>query len=392
MAAAPAPQPSFTVEGNRLTLLDHGPARLRHLLDLIAGATRSLRVLYYIYLDDDAGTQVRQALLHAAARGVEVSLIVDGLGSEPAARDGFFDPLRAAGADVCRFEPRFGRRYLLRNHQKLALADGETDRPRCIVGGFNIEDDYFGTADQQAWRDLGLLVEGPAAGRLTGYYDALESWIQQPRAPLRRLTRILKDWSEPAGRARWVLGGPTRHLSPWARQLRHEMRRARRFDLIAGYFAPNPAMLRRLDRLGRRGQVRIVLPSRNDHEAAIWASRFTYAGLLRKGVRVFEYLPTKLHTKLFVVDEVAFVGSANFDIRSMFLNMEIMLRIEDKAFADHVRAYVEGEIAQSVEITPALYKAHMTPWRRVKQAAAFFVITVLDYNVTRGLNFGRKDL
>jgi cardiolipin synthase len=139
--AAPAPQPSFTVDGNRLTLLDHGPRRLQALLHLIAGATTSLRVLYYIYVDDDAGTRVRQALLDAQARGVAVSLIVDGLGSEPAAREHFFDPLREAGAQVCRFEPRLGRRYLLRNHQKLALADDETDAARCIIGGFNLEDD-----------------------------------------------------------------------------------------------------------------------------------------------------------------------------------------------------------------------------------------------------------
>ncbi len=76
------------------------------------------------------------------------------------------------------------------------------------------------------------------------------------------------------------------------------------------------------------------------------------------------------------------------DIRSMFLNLEIMLRIDDPAFAAHARAYVEGEIAESEAITPALYKARTTPWRRVKQAAAYFVMAVLDYNVTRRLNFG----
>jgi cardiolipin synthase len=215
-----------------------------------------------------------------------------------------------------------------------------------------------------------LLVEGPAAARLAGYYDALQAWIRQPKAPLRRLRHLLKHYSEPAGQVRWLLGGPTRQLSPWARQVRADLRRARRFDLIAGYFAPNPAMLRRLDRLGRRGQVRIVLPSKNDHETAIWASRFTYAGLLRKKVQIYEYQPTKLHTKLFAIDDVAFVGSANFDIRSMFLNMEIMLRIDDPAFTAHIRSYIDGEIAQSLRITPELYKARTTWWRRVKQAGA----------------------
>ncbi|WP_413716401.1 phospholipase D-like domain-containing protein [Sphingomonas sp. R1] len=382
----PLSQPSFTVEGNRLTLLPEGPERLQALLALIAGAERTLRVLYYIYLDDEAGAAVRQALIDAAGRGVRTYLIIDGLGSEHAQGNDFFEPLHAAGVEVCRFVPRWGRRYLLRNHQKLALAD----EARVIVGGFNIESSYFGTVADQAWRDIGLLVEGPAAERLTGYFDALAAWAKRPRASLRSLGRTLKAWSEPEGATRWLFGGPMRRLSPWARVVKHDMERARSLDLIAAYFAPSPAMLRRLDKAGRRGRVRLVLPAKLDHTAAIWAARFTYAGLLRKGVQIHEYQPTKLHTKLYVIDDVVHIGSANFDIRSMFLNLELMLRVADPAFAAHVRAYVDGEVAQSERITPELYKARTGWWTRVKQLGAYFVMAVLDYNVTRRLNFGDR--
>ena len=381
---APATQPTFTVDGNRLTMLDTGPRRIEALIALIEGARTSLRFLYYIYVDDRTGTRVRDALIMAAQRGVQVSLIVDALGSDRAQDHHFFDPLREAGASVCSFVPRFGRRYLLRNHQKLAIAD----EARAIIGGFNIEDAYFGTPAEHAWRDLGLSVDGPAAKRLAGYFDSLERWTQRPRAPLRALAKMLKRWSEERGNARWLLGGPTNRLSPWARTSKREMDRADRIDLIAGYFAPGPAMLRRLDRAGRRGQVRVVLPSKTDHGAAIWASRFTYAGLLRKKVQIYEYAPTKLHTKLFVIGDVVHIGSANFDVRSMFLNLELMLRVEDADFAAHVRAYVDGEIANSVPITRDYYKQFTTPWRRVKQATAYFVMAILDYNVTRRLNFG----
>jgi cardiolipin synthase len=207
---------------------------------------------------------------------------------------------------------------------------------------------------------------------------------------MRSLARTLDQWSEPEGATRWLLGGPMRRLSPWARMVKRDMECARTIDLIAAYFAPNPAMLRRLDKAGQRGRVRLVLPSKLDHGAAIWAARFTYAGLLRKNVQIYEYQPTKLHTKLFVIDDVVHIGSANFDIRSMFLNLELMLRIEDPAFAAYVRSYVEGEIAQSERITPELYKARTGPWTRLKQLAAYFVMAVLDYNVTRRLNFGPR--
>jgi len=97
LPADPPPQPVFAVEGNRLTLLDTGPRRLDTLFDLIDGARRSLRLLYYIYTDDGVGERVREALAAAAARGVEVTLIVDGLGSDPAYDRDFFAPLREAG-------------------------------------------------------------------------------------------------------------------------------------------------------------------------------------------------------------------------------------------------------------------------------------------------------
>ena len=388
----PSPQPDFIVDGNRLTLLDDGPRRLDALLALIDGATRSLRILYYIYADDEAGQRVNAAMIAAAQRGVTVALIVDGFGSDDAARADFFDPLEAAGIAVCRFSARFGRRYLLRNHQKLALADGEDQDARIIVGGFNVEDDYFGTIADNAWRDLGLLIQGPAAGRLTGYFDALSDWIHQPKGKLRRLNHALRRYSETRGPTRWLIGGPTRRLSPWARAVREDMRRATRIDIIAGYFTPSPTMLRRLDRAGRRAAtVRIVTAAKSDNNATIAAARFTYAGLLRKGVQLFEYQPTKLHTKLYVIDDAVHIGSANFDMRSLFINMELMIRIEDRAFADHVRGYVDGEVDRSIEITKALYQANTNWLQRLKQFSAYFLVAVVDPNVSRGLNFGIED-
>lgn len=392
LPAEPPPQPVFAVEGNRLTLLDTGPRRLDTLLDLIARAQRSLRLLYYIYTDDSVGERVRGALVAAAARGVEVTLIVDGLGSDPAYDRDFFAPLRAAGGRVCFFEPRLGRRYLLRNHQKIALADAEAEDARIIIGGFNIQDDYFGAPGTGAWRDLGLLVEGPAAARLAGYFDALWRWARRPRAPLRVLRKALAEWSEPAGKLRWLLGGPTRRLSPWARAVRRDLKHARRIDILAAYFFPSPAMLMRLDRAARRGgQVRVIVPSITDNYLTLHAARFTYRGLLRRGVRIFEYLPTKLHTKLFVIDDAVQIGSANFDTRSLFLNLEVMLRIEDHAFAAHVRAYVDAEVARSLEVTPTLNRVRTGLWTRIKQAAVYLVVAVLDYRVTRFLNFGPRD-
>jgi cardiolipin synthase len=203
---------------------------------------------------------------------------------------------------------------------------------------------------------------------------------------MRDLRRALRRWSEPNGAVRWLLGGPARRLSPWARTLRTDMRAARSASLIAAYFAPSPAMLRRLDKVGIRGSVRVLTAARSDNTTTIAAARFTYPGLLRKGVRIFEYQPAKLHTKLYIVDDAVHVGSANFDMRSLFLNMELMLRIDDSAFADRMRALFEHELEDSVEIK----LKDVTGWghtlARARNAAAYFLVSVLDYGVTRRLN------
>lgn len=380
-----ADAPTTEVDGHRLTLLPDGPARLAALLDVIASARTSLRVLFYIWEPDATGTRVRDALAQARARGVVVTLLLDGFGAGNTSA-AFFDPLRHAGAHVCRYHPRIGRRYLLRNHQKLVLADERV----AMVGGFNVADDYFGTAAQGAWRDLGLIVDGPASARLAAYYDALIDWTDRERPTMRDLRRLIVRWTEgqAEGRIRWLLGGPTRRLSPWARQVLRDISVARRLDMIAAYFGPTPPMLRRIGRVARRGRARLVSAAKSDNGATVGAARHTFNVLLRKGVEIWEYRATKLHTKLLIVDDAVYIGSANFDVRSTYLNLELTVRLEDAAFARRMAAFVDGELADSERITPELHGTRATLWARLRWAVSRLVVGAIDYNVTRRLNFG----
>jgi cardiolipin synthase len=372
------------VEGNRLTLLPSGPERLDDLIALIDGAKRSLRLLYYIFEADASGARVRDALLGAMARGVAVSLLVDGFGTD--ANEDFFRPLIEGDAHFCRFVPRWGRRYLLRNHQKLALADEES----VIVGGFNVSDEYFGSIEDGAWRDLGLRVEGPSVRCLAKYFDDLLAWAKDPHARIRQLRRMLSQHSVTEGRMHWLFGGPTRRLSPWARSVKNDMLRARRLDMIAAYFAPSRAMLRRIYGVARRGQARIVTAAKSDNNATIGAARHTYWRLLKRGAQVYEYQPTKLHTKLIVIDDVVHIGSANFDMRSLYLNLEMMLRVDDAGFAADMRRFVDGEIAHSKQITLAEHRKQRTWLNRLLWGVAYFVVATADYTLARRLNFGPK--
>jgi cardiolipin synthase len=382
-AASPTPRRSLMVDGNRLTVLADGPERLEALLALIDGAERSLRLLYYIYRADRSGHLVQEAMERALDRGVGVSLMIDGWGYY--APEHFFDRLIAKGLILCRFHPTYGRRYLIRNHQKMALAD----EGKALIGGFNVEDSYFGTVEDGAWRDLGLLVEGPAAARLAPYYEELIAWVLTRGARIRSLNRLIYRYSENHGALQWTLGGPTRGLSPWARATSRDLLSSCDVEMIAAYFAPTWAMLRRIGRVGRRGRARIVMAAKSDNHATIAAARYTYKNLLRRGVQIFEYLPTKLHTKLVVLDDIVHIGSSNFDIRSLYLNLEMMLRVDDPGFAAMMRGYFEEELAASEPITSALHRQRSGWWMRFVQAVSFFLVTTADYTITRRLNFSR---
>ena len=159
-------------------------------------------------------------------------------------------------------------------------------------------------------------------------------------------------------------------------------------EMIAAYFAPTWAMLRRIARAGANGRARIITAAKSDNHATIAAARHTYKRLLKRGVEIFEYAPAKLHSKLLVLDDVVHIGSSNFDIRSLYLNLEMMLRVDDPDFAAMMRRYFEGELQASTAITAQLHKKRASWFNRLRWALSFYLVTSADYTVTRRLNLG----
>ncbi len=383
LPADPVPKPPITAEiaGSRLELIESGEARLRVLLALIAGAEQSIKMLMYMFSADRVGEAVRDALVEAARRGVEVRVLIDGFGSD--APTDFFTPLDQAGGEQCVFNPSYGRRYLLRNHQKLVVIDDRV----VIVGGANIDETYLSDRGVDHWRDLWLRLEGPEAEMPSRYFDTLFRWSTHHRPRLNYARRRLAEYSEWRGPLQWKFSGPLSLRNSWWRSIGQDIRRGKRLDMIFAYFAPPGAMLRRIGRLGRRGQARIITAAKSDNDATIAAARHSYSRLLRRHVEMYEYQPAKLHTKLAIVDDVVHIGSSNFDYRSLYINMEIMLRIKDAGFAAAMRGYFERELADGTWITPALHKRRSNPWRRLKWAVSHFLVNIMDYTVTRRLNF-----
>ena len=372
------------IAGNRLQLIETGQQRFAMLLELIGNAQSSIEMLMYMFNPDRDGDAVRNALSDAARRGVNVRLLIDGFGS--AAPPEFFTSLKRAGGDYCVFNPSWGRRYLLRNHQKLIVIDDQT----VLVGGANIDATYLDDRSSKHWRDLWLRLDGPEAALPAKYFDTLFRWSKRKGSKLRSLKRMVAEYNEWRGPLQWKFSRPLSMRNSWWRSIGRDIKRAKRLDMVFAYFAPPGAMIRRIGRVGRRGRARIINAAKSDNIATVAAARHSYSRLIRRHVEIYEYPPAKLHTKLAIVDDIVHVGSSNFDYRSFYINLEIMLRIKDAGFADAMRGYFERELKDCKWITHEVHRRRAGLWPRIKWALSHFLVNVMDYSVTRRLNLVRR--
>jgi cardiolipin synthase A/B len=372
------------IHDHHLSVIVEGQARFDALRTAIDQAQRRIRLFYYIFVGDAHGGMIRDALIAAAKRGVHVTVLIDGFGSQDLPAD-FFAELARYNAEIISFIPRFGRRYLLRNHQKMMIIDDDY----ALIGGANIATDYFSDVQRGGqWHDLMLTIRGGAVLRLGAYHDDLSKWMRGDKRTIRRLQAILRLYSDADGPLRWLMGGPFQRLSPFTRTLRADMQLAYSLDMIQAYFAPDFSFLRLLNRIARTGRLRIVTAAQSDNSTTIGAARHCYPGLLRRGGNVYEYTLAKLHMKLIVVDEVVYIGSANCDTRSLFINVELMLRIEDSPFANTMRRLCAEHHNHSQPVDKHWLKRSSGPFRRLRWFIAYFLVTTVDYTITRRINIG----
>ena len=378
------PGKKFRVSDHDLHFIHEPDDRLLAILKLIAAAKQSVRMLFYMFDPDASGREVLAALTEAASRGLKVSLIIDSFGSSDTPH-AFFEPLLAAGGQYHCFSSRWGVGYFVRNHQKILIID---DR-HALIGGYNITDQYFGRKGDESWEDLGLIVTGAEVPKLAAYYDELHKLSGDGRIPFKKMRKLTRDWHPGAGKLKWLVGGPTNRMSSWGLSLKQAMQNASHVDIVAAYFSPSQTVLRRIANVTRKANgSRLVMAGKSDNGATVSAARLLYRYLLKRKAKIYEFQPRPLHSKLFIVDDVVFIGSANLDVRSLFINMEIMLRIEDAAFAEYMRGFVDDMVSQSEPQTAALLARRDSYWTRFKSGFAYFLVNTLDYTIGRRIKFG----
>jgi len=338
------------VDGNRVDLLPGGETAYPEMIESIEQAESYVFMTTYIFETNKTGRQFIDALGRAAKRGLDVRVLIDGVGEY------YYFPrastlLKKQGVAVARFIPP---RILppnihinLRNHRKILIADGQT----AFTGGMNIGDRHLTDRITNRARviDMHFRLKGPVVMQIEQSF--MEDWTfctgematPRPNNPA------------PCGPAicRAITDGPNEEINKLATIILGAISSSREQVLImTPYFLPSLEMISALQSAALRGiDVKIVLPAKNNLPFIHWATNNMLWELLYWGVRVYYQPPPFVHTKLFVIDQqYAQIGSANFDPRSFRLNFELSVEIYDQYVAQTIAEHIEHRISHSQPI------------------------------------------
>lgn len=333
---------------NHVELLIDGAATFDSVFQSIDEATESIWVQFFIIHDDRLGRTLSDKLICAARRGVQCRVLYDQVGSKGLASS-WAENLRREGIAVEPFvtNRQFGRNFQInfRNHRKLVITDSRV----AFLGGLNVGDEYMGWSRRFGpWRDTHLRIEGPA---VAGFQlSFLEDWnyttdeIAPLRLPSPSLTHGGKATIFP------IASGPAENWSICPAVYLSTIHCAtRRLWIASPYFVPSSPLFYAICHAAIRGvDVRIILPRMADHILP-WLSSFTYYPKLREaGVKVWRYEPGFMHQKVLLADDdMALVGSINFDYRSFMLNFELSAAVQDEKFAADVEAMFLADFDKS---------------------------------------------
>lgn len=343
------------VSGNSAELMKDSDTAIDRMIADIDAAERHVHLAFYIWLPDNNGKKMVEALKRACARGVTCRAMVDDLGSRDLIKSPYWKDMKKAGVQLLRalkigsllLRAIFGR-IDLRNHRKILVIDNRVT----YCGSQNCADPAFlPKAKYAPWVDAVMRFQGPVV-RQNQHLFATD-WMANGGQDL---GDVLHEPSEPPGEgfpAQVIASGPTLRASTMPEMFTSLMYAAQRELVITTpYYVPDASIQAAICAAANRGvDVTFVMPARNDDFAVGATSRSYYLDMLTAGVKLYEYPLGLLHTKSMVVDgEVTLIGSANLDRRSFELNYENNILLRDPAASAAVRARQDAYIADSLPV------------------------------------------
>ncbi len=317
--------------GNAVRLVTTGEQAYAELEAGIRNARHSIHITTFILSRDDTGRHIVKLLAQRAREGVKVRLLLDAVGCLISSRR-FANPIRKAGGEVVRFMPVIPLSSRgsanLRNHRKIAIFDQHT----AIIGGHNLAREYMGPQPwKKRWTDFGAVIDGPGAALLNEVF--LADWAF---ASGQSLETLHAERNPAAVRGKGeaelqiIASGPDVNGDPLYEGIVSMVQEAEQsIWIVTPYFIPDEVLLRSLIVKARAGKdVTLIIPARSNHPVTDYARRHYVRQLTLAGARVLHYNRGMMHSKAIIVDDrMALLGSANFDLRSLFVNFEIGVMI-----------------------------------------------------------------
>jgi cardiolipin synthase len=337
------------VGGNSIEPLVDGAQAYPAMLEAIESARSSVMLASYIFNGDGIGEKFVAALVRAMHRGVEVRVLVDDVDVR-FTRSNAYKPLRRAGVPVGVFNPPFVPARInavhLRNHRKILVVDGAIG----FTGGMNIDRRYWG--DGEVSRDLHFLLRGPVVAQLAEVFA--DDWQFSTDEALRGPPWFVPLDAAGSVLARCIDDGPDDNSEPLRWSIVAGLNQAQRsVRIMTPYFVPDGALITALDVAAMRGiEVDILLPSRSDLPHVHWAAWGQLWQVLERGCRVWASAGPFDHSKLMVVDGAwTFLGSANWDARSLRLNFELNVECYSVELGAHMEGLVQARINAARRVT-----------------------------------------
>ena len=365
------------VAGNSARLMADSNAGIDAMVADIDAATDHVHLLFYIWLADNNGLKVVEALKRAARRGVTCRAMADGLGSRLIIKSGHWQAMSDAGVKLARalpitlspVQPLRGR-IDMRNHRKIVVIDNRIT----YCGSQNCADPEFRIKAKYApWVDILLRLEGPIVRQQQRLFAG--DWMAHRNEDLSHLISAPIPPASGGFPAQAIGTGPTVRYSGMPEMFEALMYTARRELVITTpYYVPDEPIQAALCASARRGvDTTIIFPARNDSMIVSAASRSYYGELLSAGVRVFDYKPGLLHAKTLTMDgEITLIGSANIDRRSFDLNFENNILIFDERLTAEIRRRQDSYLADSHEVDLDVVAAWSMPRRLWNNTVAMF--------------------
>jgi cardiolipin synthase len=327
----------------------------------------------YMFDPSPVADSFREALVEACRRGARVQVLLDAFGSM-SLPEGYWEEFRAAGGQIRRFNPNGFKRFGIRDHRKILVCDDEL----AIIGGVNIAAEYVGDGVVSGWRDLGLTIRGGLARQLAASSEEMFARADDKHKPLARLRKSAAHKTVSFAGGEILLTGPGRN-NTIKLALSHDLKHARQVAIICAYFLPPGRILRQMARLARRGiKVQLILPGKSDVFLSLLAAHSFYHRLLRAGVEIYEYQPQILHAKMFLIDDIVYVGSSNLDSRSLNINYELMLRVLKPGLAAEGREIFANIRAHSRRVEIEHWRRSRNIFDRIQARLARWVLAHLD--------------